>query len=297
MYFASIYIPVLGFMDPDQIGLLIFFLGGLATAISPCLFPILPISLIRMFGAESRKKALIITTVLVLGEILAFLLLFFVISLLSEFLRQNFLNLNAIMGVILIIVGIFLIVPKLRELSAKLPSPQLNLGNDSVRYLDAFFLGFGYCLIAAPCAGTIFASLTLLILARENILFNIFGFPVFALGLALPYYVLALSTSEFRIQISQWIVGRNNVINIGMGSLLAIFGIGMILPLFTGTPWWHLYGDALTGILAILLLLFAIVALIFFFRHHRIKNVKTPEISDKELYQEEEKELMNDRVT
>ncbi|UCG01785.1 MAG: cytochrome c biogenesis protein CcdA [Candidatus Heimdallarchaeota archaeon] len=290
MDFASIYFPILGFVDPDQIGLLIFFLGGLATAISPCLFPILPISLIRMFGADSRKKALTITSVLVSGEILAFLFLFFAISLLSEFLRQNFLNLNAIMGVILIIIGIFLIVPELRELSAKLPNPQLSIGNDSVRYLDAFILGFGYCLIAAPCAGTIFASLTFLILAGENLMFKIFWFPVFALGLALPYYVLAFSASEFRIQIAQWIVARNNVINIGMGFLLVVFGIGMILARFTGTPWWHLYGDALTGVLVLLLLFFASVALIFFSRHRRVKNIKNLEFSDQEFSQKDEKE-------
>lgn len=283
MDFASIYIPLLGFVDPDQIGLLIFFLGGLATAISPCLFPILPISLIRMFGANSRKKALVITSVLVLGEILAFLVLFFTISLLSEFLRQNFLNLNAFMGVLLVIIGVFLIVPKLRELSAKLPSPQLSLGKtDSLRYLDAFILGFGYCLIAAPCAGTIFASLTLLILAGENLFFEIFWFPVFALGLALPYYVLALSASEFRIQIAQWIVARNNAINIVMGILLVVFGIGMILPRFTGAPWWHLYGDVLTGALVILLILFAFVALIFFFLNRRGNNNENLEISDQE---------------
>jgi thiol:disulfide interchange protein len=181
-------------------------------------------------------------------------------------------------------------VPKLRELSAKLPSLQLSIGNNSVRYLDAFVLGFGYCLIAAPCAGTIFASLTLLILAGENLFFEIFWFPVFALGLALPYYVLALSASEFRIQIAQWIVARNNVINFGMGFLLVIFGIGMILPRFTGTPWWHLYGDALTGVLVILLLLFASVALIFFFKQHGLKNIKKLEISDQEFQHKDEKE-------
>ncbi|MFX0205371.1 MAG: cytochrome c biogenesis CcdA family protein [Candidatus Hodarchaeota archaeon] len=283
MFATQIYIPFLGFLDSTEIGLLIFFLGGLATAISPCLFPILPLSLLRMFGSESRRKATHLTTVLILGVLIAFLIIAIIISSISEFMQKNFINLNVFMGFLLIFISLFIIFPQLRELTGYLPGwhPEINEGKAG--YLDVFILGFGYSFIAAPCAGSLFASLVILMVSEGNFLFLYLGFPCFALGFAIPYYILAFSSSEFRIQFAQKLSAHNNKLNILMGCLIFLFGIGMVATYFTEKPWWHEWGDDLTIFLGISLVIFTLISLIFYVYNTRIrKNTIENDISSVE---------------
>lgn len=281
---AAIEIPLLGSMDPNQIGLLIFFLGGLATAISPCLFPILPLTLLRLFGAESRKKALILTTILLSGVILAFMIYAILADYLFDVLGQTFTELNAIMGVILIFIGLYLIlehyIPVLKSVTGKLPGLQPRMDEDKDSYIDVFILGMGYSLIAIPCASGIYMGLIGLIQSGDP-LYSFFGFPLFAVGLALPYYILAISASEFRMQIAQWMARKSKLVNIIMGALLVIIGLSMSLPyfgFFDGEYWWIVIDEDtlalfIIGILAVLSLL----ALVFFIYK---KWIKKAEIAD-----------------
>jgi cytochrome c biogenesis protein CcdA len=300
MIVQEILIPGFGFLDVSQLGVLVFLLGGFATAISPCLFPILPLSLLRMFRAESRKKALLLTTVLMSGVVLAFMVIaiaFLVFQSFFTLLLQNFDVLNLIFGLILIILGIVLIVPQLRELTARIPGLQPDIGGDSVKYLDVFTLGLSYSLIAAPCAAPVFLVLLGLITAQSNILFTFFGFPFFVVGLVTPYYILALASSEFRMQIARWMAARSNLVNIIMGVLVILIGLGMVMPsipeipiikeipslpiigpifepLFTGQPWWNLIGENLLAWLLMgLILILVIVAIISY-----VKRRSTTEI-------------------
>lgn len=276
---AVIEIPLLGTMDPNQIGLLIFFLGGLATAISPCLFPILPLTLLKLFGAESRKKAIILTTILISGVILAFMIYAILADYLFDVLQQTFTELNAIMGAILIIIGLYLIFehyfPFLQSITGKLPGLQPRMDEEKDNYIDVFILGLSYSLIAIPCASGIYMGLITLIKSGDP-LYSFFGFPLFAIGLSLPYYLLAISASEFRMQIAQWMARKSKLVNILMGVLLVIIGISMSLPhfgFFDGDYWWQLIGvDALALFIITVLVILSLSALIFFFYRKWIKK-------------------------
>jgi len=83
------------------------FTTGLYVALSPCLFPLLPLFLIRSLNAtDSRKQSLLVTGALVLGLITSLVVLSLITTALQAFLLNHFTNLQAVIGGIIVFFGI-----------------------------------------------------------------------------------------------------------------------------------------------------------------------------------------------
>lgn len=244
---------IFGITFDESIGLPLFFLVGLYVALSPCLFPIMPLTVFRIMnktiiddsGQEqypTRRMALqwviLLTSGILITFFLAILISAYIWNNLGFFLSDIFVELTFILGLVLIIMGLFLIFPVLAESTfARIPIPQRvtdSFQREEYRHLDLFLIGFGYTFIALPCAFPVFLILLSIIPLIGNSLYLFIGMGLFAIGLLIPYLILVLVTAEARVRAASLLAERFRIVEIIIGILVIIFGILFIWPSFGG---------------------------------------------------------------
>ncbi len=244
---------IFGIPIDESIGLPIFFLAGIYVALSPCLFPIMPLTVFRIMSKsivtedgeeyESTRKIAIQWVVLLTSGILvtfiaAILIMTYIWSFLGLFLIKHFITLTFILGVLLVLMGLFLLFPVLSEKTfAKIPVPQ-GVSNifhkEEIKQLDIFLIGFGYSFIALPCAAPAFISLLSISSIYGNSLSLMIGIGLFSIGLATPYLILVLVTAEARLRLTSLFTENFRIIEVFIGIVIIIFGLLFIWPSFGG---------------------------------------------------------------
>ena len=128
--------------------------SGLFIAVSPCLFPLLPLFLINsLHSADSRRRSVLVTTVLVAGILSSVAFFIAIAGFIGSFLIDFYIEFQAILGLIILFLGLVMMSStlqkklKLSYLSLKTqPSAPSNL-------VSVYVVGLGYSLLAAPCSG------------------------------------------------------------------------------------------------------------------------------------------------
>ncbi|SEB91753.1 Cytochrome c biogenesis protein CcdA [Paramicrobacterium humi] len=175
--------------------LLIGFLGGLVTGISPCILPVLPVVFLsggmqsgRVEGASpSRWRPFLVIAGLVTSFSVVTLVGSLVLSLLG--LPQDVLRWAGI--VVLVLIGVGLIVPGFQHLLEKPFSriPQKAVGTNR----NGFGLGLALGAVYVPCAGPVLAAITVAgatgRVGADTIALTL----SFAIGAAIPLLVFALA--------------------------------------------------------------------------------------------------------
>ncbi len=178
--------------------IVVAFLGGLITGLSPCIVPVIPVVLAGGSASTSRRRPLLIIAGLVLSFSVTVLFATTLLSFLH--LPQDFLFW---LGVGLLgAISIGLIIPRVGEI---LERPFARLG--ATRYAKeggGFLLGLSLGPVFVPCAGPVLTAITVAAdhhrVGGTALLVTLF----YAIGLTLPLLVLAMlaqratSWSSFR---------------------------------------------------------------------------------------------------
>ena len=151
---------------------------------------------------------------------------------------QNYLLLNLIFGIVLIIMGYIMISPKLEELFfSRIPIPtyvQNQMQKSMYSGIDLFTLGAFYSIIALPCAGPVFIALIPLVINFNSQFLRFFSLALFALGLLLPYLILIMVTTEAQTTFIQKVRERYTYVKIITSILLILVGGLLAWPYFGG---------------------------------------------------------------
>jgi len=216
------------------------FSAGLYVATSPCLFPLLPLFLIRNLQSEqSRKKSVLVTGVLILG-ILASLAVFMSISVfIGYFIIQYYTYIQAILGGIVVFLGIVTMSHKLRETLRLTRLSMTDPGSPS-SLMSVFSVGFSYALLAAPCTAPVLIVLPIVFSTEANLLVLLFMFILLSAGVAIPYLAIALVTGEARDKMASTLSNSARKIEIIVGVFLIILGIWLMIPGLQG--WFYQLG-------------------------------------------------------
>lgn len=172
-------------------------LGGLLTALSPCVYPLVPITL-SVMGArqyQSHIHGFLVALSYVVGMALVYTTLAFIFASLGILLgavMQSTIML-IMLAVIFFIFALFMfglipfVVPEsfLRKLS--------NIGGKGFK--GAFLMGMVAGLIAAPCTGPVLGFILTLIAEKQDIAGGIGLMLAFSLGLGLPFLLLGTFSS------------------------------------------------------------------------------------------------------
>jgi cytochrome c-type biogenesis protein len=244
---------IFGIQIDESIGLPIFFLAGLYVALSPCLFPIMPLTVFRIMSKSiiteegeknnfTRRLAIqwvaLLTSGILVTFIAAILIMSYIWDFFGIFLINQYIELTFILGILLIIMGFFLLFPFLSEKTfARIPVPQgvsTIFQKEEIKHLDLFLIGFGYSFIALPCAAPAFITLLGMSSVYGNSLSLILGIGLFAIGLFIPYLLLVLVTAEARTRLTSLFTANFRIIETIVGIVIIIFGFLFIWPSFGG---------------------------------------------------------------
>jgi thioredoxin:protein disulfide reductase len=180
------------------IGLLVVLLGGLALNLTPCVYPLIGVT-IAYFGNEggAPRTVIVLASLYVLGIALMFSGVGVAVALsggLFGAALQNPYVLVLIAAMLLTLAaasfGLFVMQP-----------PQWIMQRAGVArpgYLGALLMGFGMGVVAAPCIGPIVLGLLLMVQRSQSALFGFILFFTLAVGLGLPYIALALAAGSIR---------------------------------------------------------------------------------------------------
>jgi cytochrome c biogenesis protein CcdA/thiol-disulfide isomerase/thioredoxin len=195
--------------------LLIGFLAGLVTAISPCVLPVLPVLLAG--GASGRKPLHIVAGLVVSFSIFTLFASWLLgkLGLPQDLLRNLAIALLFVMAGVLLLPRAALVLERSLSFFSRLRPANAGGG---------FFLGATLGLVFVPCAGPFLAAITTAA-AREN-----FGGRTiaatfaYAAGAAIPMLAIARGGRE----VSARIRARAEQLRMASGAIIAIVALGLV---------------------------------------------------------------------
>jgi cytochrome c biogenesis protein CcdA/thiol-disulfide isomerase/thioredoxin len=197
------------------------FLAGAATALSPCVLPVLPVALSAGVTGGHRRPLGVVTG-LVLSFTFAIVALVYVIDALG--LPGDFLRNVAI--VVLLGFGISLLVP---SVAAHLETwisrfvPQPKGGRRGEGFGSGVLVGLSLGVVYAPCAGPILAGV-ITVSASQSLTTGRLGVALaYALGSAAVLYLLMLGGRRLSSRLTRY-AGR---LQMAMGAVMVIVAVGM----------------------------------------------------------------------
>lgn len=201
------------------------FLEGIASFISPCVMPMLPIYFSYLTGGDTKKG--IKNT---LGFIIGFSIIFIVLGIFSSslgLLVTKYMNIiKMIFGLVIIILGLnYMEMLKLNQMN-KFNAVKIDLSN--LGFLKAILFGIMFAITWTPCVGTFLASALMLVAEKGELLYGIKLLVTYSLGLAIPFMVSAIILDKAK-KTFKWVKEHYNVIKKISGILLIILGFYMIL--------------------------------------------------------------------
>ncbi len=224
-------------MNGEQLGLGAAFLAGLASFLSPCMLPLVPIYLAQLVGRNTaqvfsgQRNHLSLTTRLhlfahaclfVLGFSLVFIALGATASALGNALRLYQVALRQIGGVLLVLIGLqvtgILTIPLLSRLKrfSFLPSRP--------SYVTSLLIGSIFALGWTPCISLLLGSILVLAANTTTLQEGVLLLTAYSLGMGLPFLLLGLGVNQAQVMLT-WLGPHVRNIEIGSGILLILVGM------------------------------------------------------------------------
>jgi cytochrome c biogenesis protein CcdA len=193
---------------------------------SPCLFPLLPLFLLNSLkSADSRKRSVLVTGVLVLGILISLGVYLSIAWLISSLLIDYYITILTFLSFIIIFLGIVTLSTTLKN---KLGMSSLSLKSQPKapsNLFSVFLVGFGYSMLAAPCSGSVIFGVIAIFSAETGFLLPILMFLALAVAVAIPYFAIAIVTGEARMRMAMSISNHARNVEILAGIILIFIGI------------------------------------------------------------------------
>ena len=212
--------------------LLLVFLGGLALNLTPCVYPLIPIT-VGYFGGQSEgstKRLALMGGLYVLGLAVTYSIIGVITSLSGAIFGALLQNTYVIISIAIIFLLLSLSMFGLYEF--KLPDSFVNkVGAAKSGLFGALFMGITMGVVAAPCIGPFVIGLVTYVAAKGDPFYGFILFFVLALGLGLPYFVLALFSGKIKKlpKAGEWMVAVKHIFGIILIGM-AVYFVAPLLP-------------------------------------------------------------------
>ena len=213
---------------------LLLFLEGVATFVSPCLLPMLPVY-ITFFAAgktnenNDKKRALINALGFVLGFTLVFVALGAFAGTAGRLLRRYALWVNIATGLTVVVLGLnFLGVLKIGFLNK---TSHKSANTKDLRFFSSLLFGLTFSIGWTPCVGAFLGAALMMASQQGGVLAGVLMLLVFSLGLGLPFVFCALLMDQLKGAVA-FLRRHQRVIHMASGILLVLMGILMATGLF-----------------------------------------------------------------
>ena len=165
------------------------FIEGVASFISPCLLPMIPIYISYFAGRDEKKtsKAFINSCGFVLGFTTIFIVLAIFASKVGAILSENIKYIKIIFGVVIIILGLnYMEIFNIKFLNK---TNIKKIDNKDFNFIKSFSFGFLFSISWTPCIGTFLSSALLMVAKQQEILKGILLMIIYSIGLGIPFII------------------------------------------------------------------------------------------------------------
>jgi len=203
------------------------FLEGIASFISPCLLPMVPIYISYFIGEDdnNNKKAILNSIGFVSGFTIVFLILSIFASRLGAVLSNNIRYIKILFGVVIILFGLnYMGVLNIKFLNK---SKTKNMNTKNFNFIKAILFGILFSVSWTPCIGTFLSSALLLIAKEQDMLKGIILMLLYSIGLGIPFIISAILIEKLK-NVFDFIKKHYDVIKRISGVILIGAGVYMI---------------------------------------------------------------------
>lgn len=219
------------------IGLLFVFIGGLALNLTPCVYPLIPIT-IGYFGGQSEGstgRLFMMGLLFMIGLAVTYSAIGVVTALSGAVFGALLQNPIVILVVVAILVALSLSMFGVYEF--KLPDKLVNkAGGAKAGMYGAFFMGLTMGIVAAPCIGPFVLGLVTYVATKQDPYFGFLMFFVLALGLGLPYLFLAMFSGKIKNlpRAGEWMEAVKHIFGIILIGMALYFLLPLLPKSFSG---------------------------------------------------------------
>ena len=212
------------------LSLLFVFIGGLALNLTPCVYPLIPIT-VGFFGGQSEgstKKLFLMGLFFVIGMALTYSVIG-VVTALSGAVFGALLQ-NPIVIVFIAVIFVILSLSMFGVYEFNLPNSIVaKAGGAKSGYFGAFFMGLTMGIVAAPCIGPFVLGLVTYVAAKADPYYGFMMFFFLALGLGFPYLILAVFSGKIKKlpRAGEWMEAVKHI----FGFILLGMALYFLLPL------------------------------------------------------------------
>ncbi|GLV56631.1 cytochrome C biogenesis protein CcdA [Dictyobacter sp. S3.2.2.5] len=229
-------------MNPTQISLGIAFIAGLASFLSPCVLPLVPIYLAQLVGPSvyqssttkhtisTRLTTFLHATTFVLGFTIAFVALGATASTLGSFLRDHLTILRQVGGIIMVLFGLHLTgllrIPFLNQ------QKRITFIPEHPGYPASLVMGLVFGIAWTPCITPILAGILILAANATTLQHGVGLLLVYSLGLGVPFLLLGLGINQMSRAL-KWFKPHLGKIETATGILMMIVGCMIFFNVLT----------------------------------------------------------------
>ncbi|MCI9177469.1 MAG: cytochrome c biogenesis protein CcdA [Clostridia bacterium] len=204
----------------------IIFVEGLASFLSPCVLPMLPMYVSYFAGQDKDLKRTVVNSLgFVLGFTIIFVLLGVFASTLGKLITANSRYINIIFGVVIIIFGMhYMGVLNIKILNK---SKGIQKNKEKLSFFSAILFGMIFSICWTPCVGVFLSSALMMSATSQNILKGGLMLFTYSIGLGIPFILTSIFLERLRNTFNH-IKKHYSIINKIAGIILIASGIMLI---------------------------------------------------------------------
>lgn len=244
--------------------LLFGFLGGLVALMTPCVWPMIPMT-VSFFLKKSKSRSRSITDAIIysISIIVIFLVLGILITLIFGPGKLNEIATGAVFNLIFFALLVFFAISFFGAFDLSLPASWSSAidarAEKTSGFLSIFFMAFTLVLVSFSCTGPIIGTLLVEAFTQSNLLGPLLGMGGFALGLALPFGLFAFFPSMLKElpRSGSWL----NTVKVVLGFLELILSLKFLSVADLAYGWHILDREVFISIWIVLFILLGVYLL------------------------------------
>jgi cytochrome c-type biogenesis protein len=202
------------------------FTAGIASFLSPCFLPLIPIYIGFLSGkvVENKNKWNVIknSIAFILGFTIIFVFLGATASSLGHLFHIYRKPISKFLGIIVVLMGLFYMdIIKLKFLNME---KRFYYNGKKNSFIGAMLLGIALAFGWTPCIGSILAAVLSIAASKNSYIYGMYLLFIYSMGIAIPFLITAIFLESVSIKLKA-IMKYTRVIKIITGLILVLSGI------------------------------------------------------------------------